>query len=102
MAVLWVSACTLLKLSQDSHGYFSECVDVLSLRIMQSTLRATNWNICAAVDELILIHRDTEGPQDTTISDDRRLTQLESLAEAGKQTRLLSEPYFSSRVGWVG
>ncbi|PHJ17687.1 c2 domain protein [Cystoisospora suis] len=50
---------------------------------IEYTLRACNWNVCAAVDELIIIHRDTEGPQDTTISDDRKLTQLETLAEAG-------------------
>ncbi|PFH36390.1 hypothetical protein BESB_045820 [Besnoitia besnoiti] len=49
---------------------------------VEFTLRANNWNLCAAVDELILAHRDTEA-QPESKTEDIRITKLETLAQAG-------------------
>ncbi|KYF39828.1 putative C2 domain protein, partial [Toxoplasma gondii ARI] len=46
------------------------------------TLRTNNWNVCGAVDELILAHRETDMPTEKK-GDGVRITRLDTTAQAG-------------------
>ncbi|EPT30632.1 hypothetical protein TGME49_241840 [Toxoplasma gondii ME49] len=49
---------------------------------IEHTLRTNNWNVCGAVDELILAHRETDMPTEKK-GDGVRITRLDTTAQAG-------------------
>ncbi|CBZ51934.1 putative C2 domain-containing protein [Neospora caninum Liverpool] len=54
----------------------------VDLEEIEHTLRTNNWNVCAAVDELILAHRETDMPTQQK-GDGVRITKLDTTAQAG-------------------